>query len=530
MSVYLILILLGCWTLGIAPNVLSDMHSLQLNSYRTERYRRWQGQAPLRSFHISAFIACVPLLLGVFSLPLAGLIWGGFFILLFVTRNQSPQKKPLVLTRRVWRLLAMQGLLVGIMGVTIWALFAAGWREGVLLAALSVVGGLSPLLLCLSNTLMQPIEQRISAYYYHDAQRLLMSHRDLTLIGITGSYGKTSTKFMLQQCLSAQFTSLMTPDSFNTTLGVVRVIRERLRPIHEMFVVEMGARQQGDIKEICTLVKPSIGIITAIGEQHLETFHDVAAITRTKLELFASLDNDALAVYNADDSVLCHAVKPTAPRYVTYGIDNPTAHYRCVALQHSTKGTQFRVVTPKGGVAEFHTRLLGRHNVYNLLAAISVSVELGISLEKLIAPIASLQPVAHRLELRKNQAGVTILDNAFSSNPQGAKYSLEVLASLEGQRKIMITPGMVELGSREQELNKLFGEQAAKVCDYVILVGAKRAEPIQAGLLAAGYNPDNLYIAGDLQDGQSHLNALARAGDVVLYENDLPDTYNEVNL
>jgi len=350
----------------------------------------------------------------------------------------------------------------------------------------------------------------------------------LQKIGITGSYGKTSTKFILQQCLTTKYQALATPESYNTTLGVVRVIRELLRPIHEFFIAEMGARQTGDIQEICALVQPKIGIITAIGEQHLETFKDISTIINTKLELFAALPADGIAVYNFDDAVVRGAEKPSGPRYVTYAIDANEADYLASELLSSAKGTEFTLTTKNGDSQRFRTRLLGRHNIYNILAAISVSAELGIPLSALFPVVANLKPLPHRLEVRKTAAGFTILDNAFSSNPQGAKSSLEVLAAIEGKRKIMITPGMVELGNREFELNKVFGKQASSVCDHIILVGAKRAIPIREGLLEAGYPESDIYIAADLRDGQKHLEEVLQADDVVLYENDLPDTYNEI--
>lgn len=526
MSIYLFTIAIACYAVGIAPSVLHDVHMLQLNSYRNERYRAWISQEPLRAIHIGPLFALASLILWPFvASGTVAIVWSTIFVMLFTTRDKTPQKKKLVITSRVTRLIAAHALLFGgfmLMG----ALLVS--KDFALLAALPVLGALSPRLLGLSNTLMQPVEKAVSQHYYNDASRILSQHKNLGRIGITGSYGKTSTKFMLQQCLSTRYNTLATPESYNTTMGVVRTTRTLLRPIHEFFIVEMGARQKGDIKEICDLAHPKIGIITAIGEQHLETFRDLAAIVNTKLELFAALPADGTAFYNADDEVLRAADKPNGPRYVRYAIDSADADYRASDLTVGAKGTEFTVLTPAGESVRFRTRLLGRHNVYNILAAIAVSVELGIPPNDLVPVVASLQPAPHRLEVKQTAGGFTILDNAFSSNPQGAKSSLEVLAALAGSRKIMITPGMVELGSREYELNKAFGIQAATVCDHVILVGAKRAVPIREGLLEAGYPEDKIYIAADLKDGQKHLSSMLQAGDVVLYENDLPDTYNEV--
>jgi UDP-N-acetylmuramoyl-tripeptide--D-alanyl-D-alanine ligase len=531
MSIYHFILAVACYVVGIAPAVLYDVHMLQLNSYRTERYHAWVRQESIRAIHLGPLLALASLVLWPLLSPgTMAILWSAIFVLLFVTRNKTPQKKKLVITSRVIRLIAAHAVLFGSVAVAAWLVFGAlGYSQDFgLLSVLSILGIVAPLLLGLSNTAMRPVEQAVGRYYYNDANRILSRHTHLTRIGITGSYGKTSTKFILRQCLSTRFNALATPESYNTTMGVVRVIRTLLRPIHELFIVEMGARQKGDIREICELAHPKIGIITAIGEQHLETFLDISTIAKTKLELFESLTADGMAFYSADDKALQEASKPHGPRYVTYAIDAADANYRASDLLSSAKGTEFSVLTPAGDSIRFRTRLLGRHNVYNILAAISVSVELGIPLAELVPVVASLKPAPHRLEVKPTAGGFTILDNAFSSNPQGAKSSLEVLGAIAGQRKIMITPGMVELGSREYELNKAFGMQAANVCDHVVLVGAKRAIPIREGLLEAGYAEGNIYIAADLKDGQKHLDSMLRAGDVVLYENDLPDNYNEV--
>ena len=525
MSIYLFLLAVTCYVVGTAPSVLYDVHMLQLNSYRSGRYLRWIRQEPLRAIHLGPVLALASLILWWLVAPgTMAILWSAVFVLLFATRNKTPQKKKLVITSRVMRLITAHLAVFTGFAVAGWLLFGT---QSYLLV-LSILAIVSPLLLCVSNTLMLPIEKAVVRYYYHDADRILSRYQDLVRIGITGSYGKTSTKFILQQCLSARYNTLATPESYNTTLGVIRVIRTLLRPIHEYFIVEMGARQKGDIREICDLAHPKIGIITAIGEQHLETFRDIATIASTKLELFEALPADGIAFYNADDKMLKETAKPTGPRYVSYGIDAAEADYWACEIISSTKGTEFIVMTPDGESIRFHTRLLGRLNVYNILAAISVSAELDIPLIELVPVVASLKPAPHRLEVKQTAGGFTILDNAFSSNPQGAKASLEVLAALDGARKVMITPGMVELGSREYELNKIFGTQAASVCDHIILVGAKRAIPIREGLLEAGYAEDKIYIAADLKDGQKHLDAMLQAGDVLLYENDLPDNYNEV--
>lgn len=527
MPYYQISLAILCYLIALAPDLLHDVHMLQLNSYRTERYWRWLRQQWTRFAHPrQGWALAASVFLWFDAVTLFVLAWCGLNLYLYASRPKAMQKKKLVITSRVMRLLSVHGLFLAGLAALL-SRFAPVPADAAPVFSVFLLGLFSPLALIVSNTLARPMEYLVGRYYYLDAVRILKAYGDLRVIGVTGSYGKTSTKVIVQQLLSTRFDALTTPQSYNTTLGVVIVIRTLLRPIHKLFVVEMGARQPGDIREICQLVRPSYGIITAIGEQHLETFGHVDNIVRTKLELFAALPEGGVAIYNADDARLRQAEKRPDLHYIGIGIDADDAAYRAVEMVSRAAGSEFTVTSPRGETVRFRTRLLGRHNVYNILAGIAVSCELGIPLAALAPAVASLQSAPHRLEVKRTAGGVTILDDAFSSNPLGAKYALEVLAGLEGSRKILITPGMVELGAREFALNQAFGEQAASVCDYVVLVGPKRAEPIRAGLLQAGYAEENIYVAADLRDGQAHLSILLREGDVVLYENDLPDTYNE---
>ena len=179
---------------------------------------------------------------------------------------------------------------------------------------------------------------------------------------------------------------------------------------------------------------------------------------------------------------------------------------------------------------EIRTQLLGKHNVSNILAAMAVAIECGMTLEEIRVAIANVEPVPHRLQLTSNGGDVTIIDDSFNSNPVGAKAALEVLTEIQGRKKVLVTPGMVELGEREYEENKRLGEHAADVCDLVILVGPTRTTPILDGLKAAQYPSQQIIVALNLEEVKQHLATRVQAGDVVLFENDLPDNYNEERL
>ena len=531
MTIFLILLAFAAYGIHTAWKLKKQLHTLQLNSYRTERYFRWLKQNARKTFAPLDAIPAVGLLPIVFGeIGFAALVWIAAYPALFFFRSQQKEKKPLVWTQRAIRLFAM--MLILLVGVTIPGMSALIASNSRVMAFLLFIGllllNLFPFALALAaNVLTTPIELAINRWFYHDARRRIRQMPRLRVIGITGSFGKTSTKTMLQRMLAEHFHVVMTPESYNTPMGVTKVIRSTLTPVHEMFVVEMGARQPGDIRELCELVAPNIGILTAIGEQHLETFHDIQTIIRTKHELIESLPADGIAFLNMDNEHIRNVANLTPVKKIFYGIDSDGLHYSARNIRVSGAGSTFEFCAPDGRQKTFQTRLLGKHNIYNIVAAAAVACELGMDVSIIAAVVKNLDPVTHRLELKKTAQGITIIDDAYNSNPVGAHSALDVLASMEGGQRILITPGMVELGTREYELNHAFGQHAAECCDYVILVGRRQTIPIQEGLNAANYPAERCYVANNLTDANRHLWTFVKPGDFVMYENDLPDTYDE---
>ena len=354
---------------------------------------------------------------------------------------------------------------------------------------------------------------------YEDG-KILNSMDNLTVIGITGSYGKTSTKNFLASLLAARYNVLMTPESYNTTMGVVRTVREKLLPVHDVLIVEMGARRPGDIAEICELVRPKYGIITAIGEQHLETFKTVENIIGAKFELADYIPDDGLIFLNGDDEYIKN--KKTGKPVVTYSVRAGSGcDYTAFDISVSREGSRFTVAAPGGERCVFTTKLLGAHNIQNITGCIAVAHRLGIPLSELVLPIRRLKPVEHRLQLLPNG----YIDDSYNSNPAGFRAALDVLSQFDGQR-VLVTPGMVELGERQYRLNRELGAYAASRCDYAVLVGEKQAPPLREGLLEAGFQEERLFIAPDLHKAIEIVNSLPNEGQrTVLLENDLPDNY-----
>jgi UDP-N-acetylmuramoyl-tripeptide--D-alanyl-D-alanine ligase len=524
------LLALAAWYLYTAWKIDKTLHMLQLNSYRSERYWRWFSGNRRKVFRArDAVLPAIAILSFFLNFLFMYVLFIAVYLILFVMRPKEPEKKKLVYTARVKRLTVTSHLLtVVVVALIAYWQFSAHSIFGAFAVtiALAILNNVAFLIVIAANVINSPVEKSISRYYFNDAEKRIREMPNLKVVGITGSYGKTSTKHILNTVLSAKFNVLMTPESYNTKLGVTRTIREQLKPIHEIFIAEMGAKQKNDIQEICDLVHQKYGVLTAIGPQHLETFKTLENIQRTKFELIESLPADGVGFLNKDDANIMSYRHSAKARLVYYGIEAEDLDYRAEDVAYHAKGVTFKVVKRDGSSAVFESRLLGRFNIYNILAAVALGSEMGIDMAKMAAAVKKAMPVKHRLELSQRPGSVTVIDDSFNSNPSGSKMALEVLGGMPGKR-ILVTPGMVELGDKEYELNKAFGGYAAEACDFIILVGEKQTKPIQDGLAEAQYPPDRMYIAKNFNDAVQKMNAVTEQGSFILFENDLPDTYNE---
>jgi len=430
------------------------------------------------------------------------------------------------MTRRAWRILSVMLVLAALTlaGVILFCL-----RHGYPLEYAAIYTLLiycfSHLFLLAANYLLKPVEKHINDKYYNDAKRILASMPDLKIIGVTGSYGKTSTKHYLNRILAEHFDVMMTPGSYNTTMGVIRTIREYLKPYNEVFIVEMGAKQPCDIKEICDLVHSEIGIVTAVGEQHLESFKTIENVQRTKFELVDSLPADGLAVINDDFPFVANR-KVNNVECIRYAVTaTDAAEYTAEDITYSPTGTTFNLITPSGEKIEFKTRLVGECNVSNLLAAIIVGLRLGVPVGKIRYAVSQIEQVEHRLNMKRTPGGITIIDDAFNSNPTGSKMALDVLAMMTQGKRIVVTPGMIELGDRQSELNEAFGVKIANCADVAIVVGEYNREAIVAGIESVTPRTAKIHKVNSFAEAQTLLATMLRPGDTILYENDLPDTF-----
>lgn len=502
---------------------------LQQNSYRNERYRRWMKQSgdTTSTANLLGMVAVLASA-SVFSNEVVGsmmILAASIFGIFRLARMKY--KKPLVMTPRARRIYGvMTGISIIVIGVILIIVGHPSLMEALFLTGFTatILFCLSDSLTMLSNLLLAPVEKAINNRYINDARRILASMPDLKIIGITGSYGKTSTKHYLHRILSEKYDTLMTPGSFNTTLGVVRTVREYLKPYNEVFIVEMGAKQPGDIREIAELVHPSVGIVTAVGPQHLESFKTIERVQATKFELVDALPSDGLAIINNDfEQIAIRKVDNVAT--LRYAVNNIEADWRITAVEYSPMGSSFTLRSPEGREMTFTTHLVGECNISNLAASIVCALYLEVPEEKIRYAVARIEQVEHRLNLKRTPGGVNIIDDAYNSNPVGSAMALDVLSRLKTGKRIVVTPGMIELGDRQEELNGKFGERIAAAADIAIIVNEYNREAIREGALRGGMDAAAIRCVDSFAEAQQLLGTMLKQGDTILYENDLPDTF-----
>jgi len=445
------------------------------------------------------------------------------FTLNYQIKNKPQAKKKFAITTRVKTIYAIIYLLL--IFLVILGLIYERYILSILFILVSLYKHFAIFIVALCNTLAKPINNMLNKRYINDAKRILREKNDMQIIGITGSYGKTSTKNIISAILSEQYSTVMTPKSFNTTLGVVRSIRENIRPYTEVFVCEMGAARVGEIKEICDIVSPDYSVITSIGPQHLMTFKSIENVQKGKFEIVSNAKDGSIAILNIDNEYINSGIEKYAKnkQVITYSINNKNADYYVKNVTLTDSGNKFTVVA-KDDEYELESKLLGKHNIYNIVCGVAIARLMNVSKEKIIKAIKKLEPVEHRLELKKMQ-NILTLDDSFNSNPEGSKAAIECLLMFEDKYKVLVTPGMIELGEKTYELNKKLGEYASK-CDYVILVGEKTTKPIQDGLDKCGYK--NYEIVKDVYEAFTKLSNIQREHKnlLALIENDLTDSYS----
>ena len=435
-------------------------------------------------------------------------------------------KKPLKATARMQRLIAAVILIQA--GVIFWGASLLTFEPEVPLvsyAGLYLLQFLcAPVWIVLGNSLMAPVEALIRNRYLKMA-RMRLTQLHPCIVGITGSYGKTSTKHLVTQVLRSRAPTLMTPGSVNTLMGVTRVIREELLADHRYFVVEMGAYQPGSIASLCELTPPEVAVLTEVGIAHLERFGSIEAVAQAKSELPAALSADGWFVYNADNPYCRLIASRMKCRLLSYGRD-ASASTPDLWIQHAEQradGIDLSLIY-QGKKATARVPVHGLHQAHNATAAVGVGLCLGIPLWQAVGALHHAAPTPHRCAVSQRD-GVTWIDDSYNSNPNGFRNALEVLRTLPGERGILVTPGMVELGEAHSEEHRALARTVLETCQEVCLVAPSRIPMLREALLEAGFEPTRMHSFDSFAEARTWLLQHLRPGDKVLLENDLPDLH-----
>ncbi|MBR7133443.1 MAG: hypothetical protein IKD04_07915 [Clostridia bacterium] len=497
-----------------------QLQMLQQNSYFPSRYSSWL-MSNIPTLAVAAYlISSVLFYFELFWLQAAFLAVTAIINIIRAVKIQKKSIKKLVFTGRIKRLFGSAVLIYTAL-ILLFSLLENQMLSKLCAVILFFVALLSPVTTYICWGLTLPIEKLFSRYFINDAKRILKNHSSLKVIGITGSYGKTTTKFILTRILSEKYNVVCTPQSFNTTMGVVRTVREKLQPQTQVFVCEMGAKNLGDIKEICDIVKPDYGLITSVGAQHLETFKSVDNVFKTKFELADAVDKKQGSVFVNGDSA--ELISRLNDNYTIYGTDT-TFKYKAQNISYGRNGSEFEILLGEQSV-KLTSRLLGLHSIINITGAAGLAYELGVSAEEIRYAVASLKPTEHRLELKPCIAGSLMIDDAYNANPEGCIEAVRVLGSFEGMQKVIITPGLIELGEREYDCNFRLGLETAAKCDIIIFVGLNRSKPMVDAVNTTEFDKSKMFVAQSFKEAMEIYSRFADSNTVLLIENDLPDNY-----
>ncbi len=502
------------------------LHIFQQEEYDAWRFLAWLFRKSAFDRRVALSIGAVALIIWQFGAPFPA-VWQGALAGVFIVAGalepdpRKNAKKKLAMTKRAQRIYwAAFVFCCAAAGATAFAHEPVLW-----LAPLWAV----PFTLLLGNLLLMPLETRTQRKFWTEAHAKLKRLRP-TVIGITGSFGKTSVKHILGHVLGMHARTLYTPGSVNTVMGNTRIIREQLKPGTRYFIAEMGAYGIGSIKRLCDLTPPDLGVLTTIGEAHYERFKSLETVAQAKFELCQSVvakngkmvvGEEVLKQEYAVDYMNAHR-----DHFVICG-EGEFADLKILSVEQEKDGLSVKVSWPDMfGEAAFTLTapLYGLHHGANMALAFGAAVLAGVPTNKAVAAMASVPQIQHRLEVKPQGDGSILIDDAYNSNPSGFAAALELTDRLRNGhgRRILITPGMAELGARHDEAHAELGLKAAQCIDVAIVVRPDRIPTFVDTFERRAAN-GRLVKLDSFAEAENWLKRNVKADDVVLIENDLPD-------
>jgi UDP-N-acetylmuramoyl-tripeptide--D-alanyl-D-alanine ligase len=459
-----------------------------------------------------------------------------FLIRRYPWRAPNATRKNLVWTLKAIYLFALALVLQAFFAYAIFCAAKTFWSVP---AAIANVAGAAlfiafffffPFFLIAAMTLYYPFDCFFKHRIISRARKKMRNFPNLIIVGITGSYGKTTMKEAITAILSQKFRVLKTPENINTPIGISRLILKKLSPADEIFIVEMGAYEQGDIRALCDIAKPNIAILTGINEAHLERFGSLENTIATKFEIVDSAKPDSVILLNADDSRVMKEYRAHTEKRKTFFYSNenhPVAQTRISEIRFFEDGTGigFELAVGSDSLGYIKVPFLGEYITGIIGGASLIAKELGMTRDEIRRGIATLSPIPHRLQAIKKENGILIIDDSYNGNPDGAKEAVKTLGKFAGRRAVYITPGLVEIGARADTVHREIGRKLAKTADRVVLIKNSVTPFIAEGLLESGFLQEHIIWFATATEAYKKLPEILKSGDVALFQNDLPENY-----
>lgn len=391
--------------------------------------------------------------------------------------------------------------------------------------------------LSIAQLILRPVEiyqkRKLVSRAKIKIQEIRDKKQDFIVIGITGSYGKTSMKDVLVGVLKEKFNVAFTPENNNTPLGISRAILNRVNSTTQIFIVEMGEYVRGDVKTLCEIVSPDISIITGINEAHLERYGTMRNAIDTKFEIVENMNHSEknIVLLNSDDELTLenYGNFTNDKRTIWFGSKNAEKMQIKILkseLNLERPGFDFTLLdSHENRELEIPSHFLGEYIIGNFIAAIEIGKSLGMTLDEIIFSLKNLKPTAHRLEPRNVNNNVLIIDDTYNGNSTGIYAGIELLAKFKDRRKVYVTPGLVETGDRKQEIHFEIGKRLSEVAELVILTRNSSTLFIYQSLIDSGFSKEKIIFYENSKDTYDRLWENIQTGDVVLMQNDWSDNY-----
>ena len=519
----LIAILCIAWFVRTVRAILFHLSLWQRNEYRFDRYfnflfRTDEGSRLLTSpqgLAKWAILGALPFLfsgayhLALFAAAIIIFLQESFDFGAEVTSHRL--KRPQITSHSIILAGIILALTIGV-GVALWPMVKVLSIFSGLAVVLLVTDRAIPIVTFAAIAILKPYKALQAHQAAKTASAKLTEFTDLKKIGITGSYGKSSTKEFLAHILQGSFKTFKTPKNINTRIGVARVIAAKLKKSHEVAVVEMGAYTKGEVKAVCDLVHPSIGTLTAVAPQHLALFGSLQNIATAKFELLRSLPEDGTAIVNIDNTIIAKNIKSLKSNVVSYST------YKKADVYASQIETHYRYPSPSISFTLHHgsdkrnitVPLIGIHTVSNIVAASAVALTLGVSMAKIQRALKSVEPSDTAMRIRKGINDSIVIDDSYSSNPDGVIAAVNTLAEFQGNKKIVVMSPLIELGNKAEEEHTRIAKHLLKKGVFQVIVTKPDVKKIfdEVGVPA-------LYFR-DTQDAINHMQSLVESGDVTL--------------